>query len=154
MPGWGLGEGGLPADPPDFEELGKHISATERRADAAERDAVDRFTAAWLTERVGSVFTGRIVGVTRFGLFVTLADTGADGLLPRRHLPDDNFVHDERRHCLRGRRSKLEYRLGDDIQVRLAEADAVSGSLLLDLAESGAEGPWKGWTSKRQRRKR
>ena len=84
-----LGAGGLGADPPDFARVSEHISATERRAAAAERDAVDRFTAAFLAERVGTVQKGRIGGVTRFGLFVTLDETGADGLVPISSLPDD-----------------------------------------------------------------
>ena len=55
---------------------------TERRAAAAERSAIDRYIAAFLAERVGATFAGRVNGVTRFGLFVTLSETGADGLVP------------------------------------------------------------------------
>src|SRR3546814_2474407 len=80
--------------------MGGHISATERSSAAAERDAVDRFTAAFLQERVGARFHGRINGVTRFGLFVTLDDSGADGLIPISTLPDDFYHHVEARHRL------------------------------------------------------
>ena len=63
----------------------------ERRAMAAERDATDRYVAAFLADRVGAEFEGRITGVTRFGLFVRLAETGADGLVPVSSLGGEYF---------------------------------------------------------------
>ena len=62
---------------------------TERRAATAERDAGDRYTAAYLARQIGERLTGRITGVTRFGLFVRLSDSGGDGLVPISSLPDD-----------------------------------------------------------------
>ncbi|MBC8339915.1 MAG: ribonuclease R [Alphaproteobacteria bacterium] len=135
-----LGEGGLGKAPPDFEETGKHLSETERRAAGAERDAVDRFTAAYLADRIGALFQGRINGVTRFGLFITLIETGADGLIPIRTLPDDYYIHDEDRHSLRGRRSGREYLLGQPVEIRLAEASPVTGGMIFSLMETGESG--------------
>ena len=132
-----LGPGGLEKNPGDFVELGEHLSMTERRAANAERDAVDRFIAGFLADRIGAVFQGRINGVTRFGLFVTLTETGADGLVPMRTLADDYYVHDETRHSLRGRNSGIEYRLGDEVEVRLTEANPVTGGMVLALMDSG-----------------
>jgi ribonuclease R len=139
-----LGGGGLPrVEAADFVEAGQHISMTERRAAAAERSAVDRYTAAFLAERVGASFAGRISGVTRAGLFVTLAETGADGLIPMRSLPSDYYDHDEKRHRLVGRRWGRTYTLGDALNVRLAEANAVTGSLLFAIVEETGEQPQK-----------
>jgi len=132
----GLGQGGLGKSPRDMTEVGKHLSETERRAAGAERSAVDRFTAAYLEQRIGARFGGRINGVTRFGLFVTLEETGADGLIPIRTLGEDYFVHDEDRHSLRGRRSGLEYRLGQNVEITLKEANPVSGGMIFALANS------------------
>jgi len=135
-----FGEGALPpVDAEAFAELGGHISRTERRAAMAERSALDRFTAAFLADRIGAAFAGRVNGVTRFGLFVTLAESGADGLVPMRRLPEDFYIHDEAQHRLVGRRTGRVFRLGDAVTVRLEEADAVTGSLLLSLeaAEPG-----------------
>ncbi len=138
----GLGPDGLPAGAEaGLERLAEHISMTERRADAAERDAEDRYIAAYLVSRVGASFPGRIGGVTRFGLFVTLEETGADGLVPIRSLPSDYYVHDEPRHRLVGRSSGRIYVLGDPVEVRLAEADMVTGGLILELIDAaGAPG--------------
>jgi ribonuclease R len=132
----GLGEGGLEAGAEEsFEELGERISNAERRSMAAERDAVDRFTAAFLAERVGATFVGHISGVTRFGLFITLEQSGADGLVPMSALSDDYYEHDEKLCALVGRNAGRVYRLGDEVETRLAEADPISGSLLLELLE-------------------
>jgi ribonuclease R len=77
--GWG-NDGLKPDEIERLEETAKHISDTERRSMAAERDTTDRYLAAFLSDRVGATFTGRISGIARFGAFVKLDETGADGL--------------------------------------------------------------------------
>jgi len=117
----------------DLVEIGEHLSNTERRAAGAERDAIDRFTASFLADRVGGKFQGRINGVTRFGLFITLTDTGADGLVPIRTLADDYYIHDEIHHLLRGRRTGREYRLGETVCIHLTEVSATTGGMIFNL---------------------
>ncbi len=137
-----LGNDGLPADiEATFDETASHISTTERAAAAAERDSVDRFTAAYLKDRVGAAFSGRINGVTRFGLFVTLDESGADGLIPISTLPDDFYNHVEARHSLEGQRWGRVYRLGDRLRVRLLEAEPMTGGLILSLIEPNKDEP-------------
>jgi ribonuclease R len=131
-----LGDGGLPPiEPDEFVAIGEAISNTERRAATAERDALDRFTVLFMADRVGATFEGTISGVARFGLFVKLDETGADGLLPASALPSDFYQHDEHKQSLTGRRSRHTYTLGDRIDVQLAEADTVTGSLVFRAAE-------------------
>jgi ribonuclease R len=122
-------------------ETAEHISMTERRAMAAERDSTDRYVAAFMQDRVGAEFAARITGVTRFGIFVRLADTGAEGLLPARFLGQEYFRHDERRHAMVGDRSGTVYKLGDILQVRLVEAAPLTGGLRFELAEEAAPPP-------------
>jgi ribonuclease R len=131
---YGLGPGGTGADAgAAYDELGLHISDTERRATAAEREAVSRYLALYLSERTGTRMPGRITGVTRFGLFVRLNGLGADGLVPMRLLGEERFHHDEQRHCLEGDTSGVIYALGDDVEVEIAEANALTGGLTLLL---------------------
>jgi len=118
-------------------EIGEHISLVERRAETAERDAVDRYATLFLEDRVGGEFSGQINGVTRFGLFITLDDTGADGFVPVRTLGWDHFVHDAVHHRLAGQQSGLTFRLGDRVRVKLVEASAARGSLLFAIVEGG-----------------
>ena len=91
---------------------------------AAERDATDRYVAAFLEDRVGAEFEARITGVTRFGLFIRLDDTGADGLIPVSTLGGEYFVHDDRTHALVGERSGRRWRLGARVEVAAEGGDA------------------------------
>ena len=123
-----------------LEATADHITAAERAAMAAERDATDRYVAAFLKDRVGAEFSGRITGVTRFGLFIRLDETGADGLAPVSSLGSEYFVHDDRAHALIGERSGRRYRLGAKVEVRLVEATPITGGLLFEML-SEAEPP-------------
>ena len=89
--------------------------------------------------------TGRITGVTRFGLFVRLAETGADGLVADLAAwAASTSVHDERAHALVGERTGGRWRLGREVEVRLKEATPITGGLLFEmLSEAG------GWRSRR-----
>ncbi len=118
----------------DLAEISEHISETERRAMAAERDSTDRYLAAYLEERMGAEFDGVVSGVARFGLFVKLDETGADGLLPISTLGNEFFTHDPDRHALIGSRTGTTWRLGDRIRVRLVEATPITGGLLFEPA--------------------
>ncbi|HZU90397.1 MAG TPA: VacB/RNase II family 3'-5' exoribonuclease [Stellaceae bacterium] len=129
--GRAFGAGGLPPGAGrGFAELGLHLSATERRAAAAERAALDRYRVLLLADSIGGVFAARIAGVAEFGLFVALAEGGAQGLLPIANLPDDFYNYEPRRQRLIGRRSRRIFRLGDRMLVRLVDADPVSGRIL------------------------
>ncbi|GGZ35169.1 ribonuclease R [Asticcacaulis endophyticus] len=128
-----LGDDGLT----DYEvkslsDTADHITATERRSMAAEREAIERYIAAYLEEHVGANFAGRIVGVTRFGLFVRLLDTGADGIVPVSSLRDDYYIHDDKAHALVGERTHQRWRLGGSIVVKLKEAMPLTGGLVFE----------------------
>jgi len=116
-----------------LDDIAESITFAERRSLAAERDATARYIAAFLLDRVGAEFNGRITGVTRFGLFVRLAETGADGLVPVSTLKDDYFIHDERLHALVGEHSGLRWPLGMSVHVRLREAVPITGGLLFEM---------------------
>ena len=120
--------------------IAQDISGFERRAMAAERDSTDRYIAAFMSDRVGAEFQARISGVTRFGLFVRLAETGADGLIPVRSLGREFFNHNERSHALVGEKTGLTFRLGDTVRVRLEEATPLTGGLRFHLLEGGKAG--------------
>ena len=107
----------------ELEKLGESCSAAERRAESAEREAVEWKTVLFLREREGEVFAGHISGVTDFGLFVRLDEISVDGMVHISELGDDYYSYDERRHRLVGERTGRVWRLGDPIEVRLARID-------------------------------
>ncbi|MFY7851195.1 MAG: ribonuclease R family protein, partial [Brevundimonas sp.] len=121
----GLGKDGLTdREIAELAAIADQVTQTERRSMAAERDAMDRYVAAFLEDRVGATFTGRITGVTRFGLFVRLDETGADGLVPVSSLGNEYFTHDDRAHALVGERSGQRYTLGRMVEVKLTAPNA------------------------------
>ena len=130
--GWG-DDGLTPRDIETLQSTGEHISDTERRSMMAERDTNDRYLAAFLSERVGEAFTGRISGVAKFGAFVRLDDTGADGLLPVRSLGREFFNFNRDAATLTGSDSGTVIGLGQRVTVKLAEAAPVTGGLTLEL---------------------
>lgn len=132
--GHGWGKDGLSAqDVEGLADTAVHISETERRSMAAERDTADRYLASYLAERVGNEFAGRISGVTRFGLFVRLDETGADGLIPVRSLGREYFHFDAGSQTLTGDQTGLRLGIGQRVTVRLNEAVPVTGGLMLEL---------------------
>lgn len=137
--GWGK-DGLSPWDIENLEETAKLISDTERRSMAAERDTTDRYLAAYLSDRVGAEFSGRISGVQKFGLFVKLDETQADGLVPIRSIGREFYHYDETSQTLTGSDSGQVIGLGQRVLVRLTEATPVTGGLTLELLsiEGGA----------------
>jgi len=121
--------------------IGEHISERERVAQAAERETIDRYIALFLEDKVGATFHARVSGVTNFGLFVNVEPMGADGMIPIRTLPDDYYMHDEKRHSLVGRRTGLTFRLAMPLTVRLLEVDAATGRLLMELVPGSIQVP-------------
>ena len=137
--GYDIGTGALSsnADRDRLAAVAEHISATERRAAAAERAAVERYRATLLSRSLGSVFAGHISGVAEFGLFVKSVENGAEGLVPVSTLPSDYYERDLKRQWLIGRRSGRVFQIGDEISVQLVEADAIGGRIIFRIQEDG-----------------
>jgi ribonuclease R len=136
-------------------ETGEHISMTERRSMMAERDTTDRYLAAYLADRVGTELSGVVAGIARFGLFVKLDETGADGLVPISSLGREYFRHDPEAQTLTGERSRRVIGLGQRAIVRLQEAAPITGGLLFELVElEGAPMPRTGRSAGRPNPKR
>lgn len=135
----GFGDDGLSdRDIETMEKTAEEISMCERRAMAAERDATDRYVAAYMEDQVGAEFIGRVSGVARFGLFVKLDETGADGLVPMRNLGVNEYFHfDEKRMKISGERTGAVFHLGQQVHVRLMEATPVTGGLIFEMLSSG-----------------
>jgi ribonuclease R len=130
----GWGKDGLSVQ--DIDEMAataQHISETERRSMEAERDTTDRYLASYLADRVGHELPGRVAGIARFGVFVKLDETGADGLIPIRALGDEYFHFDAEAQQLVGDKSGLTVSIGQRATVRLAEAVPVTGGLIFEL---------------------
>jgi ribonuclease R len=121
----------------ELAETAQFISGTERRAMLAERETSDRLIAAFLADRIGSRFQARVSGIVRSGLFVRLADTGADGFVPASSIGHEFYYHDEVRQALIGEETGAAFQLGDNVQVRLVEAIPTAGALRFEMLSEG-----------------
>ena len=139
---YGLGDGGLTDHEAEAMEVtGELISQHERRAMEAERETIDRYVAAYLSEYVGELVDCRITGVQPFGFFATVVGLGGDGLVPVSTLGQDYFRYDEASQTLTGDETGERYAPGQRLKLRLAEADPVSGALRFELPEGGSYSP-------------
>jgi ribonuclease R len=130
----GFGEGGITRGEEErLEEISALISASERRAMAAERETVDRLIAGFLSERVDEAFDARVSGVTKSGLFVQLPQYGADGFIPVSSLGGDYYIYDEAAHTLYGERTRKGFQLADPVEVRLVEVAPLAGAMRFEM---------------------
>lgn len=114
--------------------LCEHSSEQERNAEAASFDSQKAKIAEYMAEFVGQDFDGIISGVMQYGLYVRLENC-AEGLIPIRTLGNEYFTFDEARHMLTGSDSKVRYRLGEKVHVRLTKADVEFARLDFELIE-------------------
>ncbi|MHA7872795.1 MAG: RNB domain-containing ribonuclease, partial [Hyphococcus sp.] len=135
--------------------IAQTISDLERRAIAAERESNDRYLAGYLEDRIGADFKARIRGVTKFGLFVMLDESGADGFIPMRSIGYERFRFEERNHRVVGETTGGVYRLGQAVEVRLVEAAPLTGGLRFEMISEPLAGdarPARQKTSPRTKR--
>jgi len=128
-------------DRADLSKVTEAISQTERRAMEAERDTIDRYVAAWLSGRVGETFRTRITGVQSFGFFATIVGLGGDGLVPVSSLGREYFRYDEGARALVGEQTGTRYAVGDFLELRLGEANPLTGALKFEVIDSDGGKP-------------
>lgn len=133
-------DGQTDAEAEALPDIAEAISQTERRAMLAERSAGERYLSAHMSSQIGESFSARISGVSRAGLFVTLDDSGADGLIPISQLGDERFYADESNMFMTGGTSGISFRIGESVEVELEEATPLKGGLLFSLVDGGTYG--------------
>lgn len=124
-------------DAASLDRICQLISSFERRAMEAERETVDRYVAAFLATRIGEVHKVRITGVQNFGFFATIEEFGGDGLVPVSTLGAERFWYDEKAQTLTGETTGEQYAIGQRLELRLVEADPITGAIKFELPEGG-----------------
>ena len=130
-----LDEHGRTVSEKKYEALCEHSSAMEQLAATAERASIKYKQVEFMQEHVGQTYDGVISGVTEWGLYVELNENKCEGMIPIRDLDDDYYEFDEKNYCLRGRRKKRTYSLGDSITIQVARANLEKKQLDFALAE-------------------
>jgi len=119
----GYNEGNSPWNEQQTEEECEHCSQMEQLAENAERDSIKYKQVEFMSDKVGKVYDGVISGVTDWGLYVEINENKCEGMIPIRELDDDFYELDEKNYRLIGRHTKREYRLGQQISIRVARAN-------------------------------
>ncbi len=117
-------------------ELAEHCSMTERRAEEASRDSIQRLKCAFMEDKVGEMFSGTVSSVTSFGLFVMLDDMYVEGLIHISNLPVDYYHFDEITHTLSGERGGKLFKLGQKLDVLVARVDLEERKIDFQLKEN------------------
>jgi ribonuclease R len=143
--------GAFPYDGPAMEQLGRSTSDQERRADEATRYVEARCKCLVLADRVGEEFDGIVSGVTAFGLFVTLRDIYADGLVHVTSLPSDYYHLEPGATRLVGERTRQAFGLGQELRVVVRRVDTDAARVDLELAGVGLPPPRRGPRPPRRR---
>ena len=123
-----------------LDQVGEHLSVTERRADEATRDVVNWLKCEYLMERVGEQYTGVVSAVTGFGLFVMLDDLYVEGLIHVTGLPKDYYHHEAAHHRMVGERTGRIFRLGQKLSVRLVRVNLEERKIDFELEDATSEG--------------
>ncbi len=122
-------------DAQQAESMALHCSTTERRADLATREALDRLKCDFMKDKVGSIHEGVIVDVTNFGVFVELKDIYVQGLVHITSLKNDYYRFDEVKKMLIGKRGGATYTLNDEVKVLVSRVDLDERKIDFDLAD-------------------
>jgi ribonuclease R len=120
-----LAPAGGPIPLEELHDIAEESSQSERRADEAERELMEWKKVEFMQERIGEVFDGLIISVTKFGLFVELNDLFVEGLIPLHTLTDDRYAYHENTREIIGQRTRRTFRLGQPVQVLVDRIDPV-----------------------------
>jgi ribonuclease R len=121
-------------------EIATETSRRERIAMEAERELIDLKKMQFMIDRVGEEFDAFITGVTTSGFFVELVELFVEGMVRLASLPDDYYAYHEKQHLLMGERSRVVYRLGDRVRVRVAHVSVSRREIDFALAAGVAAG--------------
>ena len=122
-----------------LEEVTKHASETERRADEAERETVKLKKVEYMSDRIGNVYTGVISGVTKWGMYVELPNT-IEGLVHVTNMTDDHYEYNEERYEMMGMHTRKVYKLGEGLRVRVLDADRLMRTIDFKIVNQGGAG--------------
>ncbi len=117
----------------NLNETCKHISSTERKAVIAERNTIDRYIALIYSDKNNQTFNGEIISVKSFGVFVKFDDHKSEGFIPKRLLPKDYYIFNEKKEYLKGKSNF--FKIGMSILVSIKETNILKGKILLDYCK-------------------
>ena len=129
----------------DIQMMLPFLNDREKQAEDAEKDLSGLKKAEQMKERTGKIFEGLITGVQSYGFFVEIEDLLVEGLVHVSSLKDDWYEYRSRESCLKGRKNRTAYRLGDRVEVEVKSVDYYRQQIDLVTVGGGSEssGEWE-----------
>jgi ribonuclease R len=124
-----------PISQEELHEIAESSSRSERAADEAERELLEWKKMKFMENRIGEDFSGLIVSVTKYGLFVELDELFIEGLVPLNSLTDDHYTFRENTRQIIGGRTKKTYSIGDRIRVLVDRIDRMQRKIQFAIVE-------------------
>jgi ribonuclease R len=124
-----------PIPEPELHDIAEESSQSERRAADAERELMEWKKARFMEQHLGEEFDGLIVSVTKFGMFVELAELFVEGLVPLGSMTDDHYLYHENTRQLIGQRNRRTYSMGDQVRVLVDRIDPAQRRVIFAIAE-------------------
>lgn len=122
-------EGGKSVDAETYESYCLHCSEMENLATSAERDSIKYMQVKYMLDHKDQTFLGVISGVTEFGIYVEIIENKCEGMIRVREIKEDYYVFDEKQYCYEGQVTKNILQLGDELYVKVKQADLVKKQL-------------------------
>ncbi|MBE5867788.1 MAG: ribonuclease R [Lachnospiraceae bacterium] len=117
-----------------LEEVAKHSSEMERRADEAERETEKLKKVEYMEERLYRRYEGVICGVTAWGVYVELPNS-VEGLVHVSRLPGEYYFYREETYEMVGERSGRSFKLGQMVTVRAIGTDRAARTIDFEIVE-------------------
>jgi ribonuclease R len=122
-------DGGKSVDEETYETKCLHSSTMENLATHAERDSIKYMQVRYMQDHKDQEFLGVISGVTEWGIFVEIIENKCEGMVRIREIKDDYYTFDEKQYALVGATTHNLLQLGDEIYVKVKNADLVKKQL-------------------------
>ncbi|MFF2755584.1 ribonuclease R [Psychrobacillus sp. NPDC058041] len=115
-----------------MDDIAEHTSKRERRAVDAERDTDALKKAQYMADKIGEEFEGIVSSITNFGMFIELPNT-IEGLVHVTNMTDDYYRFDDRQMIMIGERSGKQFRIGDEVTIRVANVNAEESAVDFEI---------------------
>lgn len=130
-------DGGGDVNPAKLEEQCKHSSDMELLASEAERKSIKYKQVEFLQDKIGEEFIGVISGVSEWGIYVEIIENMCEGMVRMQDISSDYYSFDKENYCAKGRKTGKEYRMGDQVKIKVKRADLIKKQLDFELIEEG-----------------
>jgi ribonuclease R len=114
--------GGASEDKPYYQDLCKYASQREQLAADAERSSVKYKMVEFMQGKEGQIFDGTVSGVTEYGIYVEVNESGVEGYVPQREMRGDFYAYLPERYMFKGRHTAKTLTFGDLVRVKLLRA--------------------------------